>query len=150
MAFVLLESPGSRTRHPDACARAWIADLRRDGRTEESIARRVAARRPAQRAVLAVPCLVMDGSHTYGTRRRDGAEREMFVVATGAGVQNSWSRWRGAAGLGVGVVDDVLPRGGPRGLDLRGLDPMARWRSVTRHRTRAAAERDAGGFIKVR
>lgn len=37
---------------------------------------------------LVVPCLVMDGSHTYGDPRRDAAEREMFVVATGAGVQN--------------------------------------------------------------
>ena len=30
----------------------------------------------------------MDGSHTYGDARRDAAEREMFVVAAGAGVQN--------------------------------------------------------------
>jgi coenzyme F420-0:L-glutamate ligase/coenzyme F420-1:gamma-L-glutamate ligase len=37
---------------------------------------------------LVVPCLVTDGAHTYGDPRRDGAEREMFVVAMGAGVQN--------------------------------------------------------------
>ena len=30
----------------------------------------------------------MDGSHHYGDPHRDAAEREMFVVAAGAGVQN--------------------------------------------------------------
>jgi coenzyme F420-0:L-glutamate ligase/coenzyme F420-1:gamma-L-glutamate ligase len=30
----------------------------------------------------------MDGSHTYPDDRRNTAEREMFVVAMGAGVQN--------------------------------------------------------------
>ncbi|MGK5559396.1 nitroreductase family protein, partial [Actinomadura kijaniata] len=37
---------------------------------------------------LVVPCLVMDGSHSYPDARRSTAEREMFVVAMGAGVQN--------------------------------------------------------------
>lgn len=32
--------------------------------------------------------MVLDGAHTYGDARRDAAEREMFSVATGAGVQN--------------------------------------------------------------
>lgn len=39
--FVLLESPGARTRLLDAMREAWIADLRGDGKSEESIARRV-------------------------------------------------------------------------------------------------------------
>lgn len=87
--FVLLESAESRLGLLDAMRDAWIADLRRDGKSEESIAKRV-RRGEVLRAApyLAVPCLVMDGSHTYGDARRDGAEREMFVVATGAGVQN--------------------------------------------------------------
>ncbi|MFJ1913836.1 coenzyme F420-0:L-glutamate ligase [Streptomyces sp. NPDC088147] len=87
--FVLLESPESRLRLLDAMRDAWIADLRRDGKPEESIAKRV-RRGDLLRAApyLVVPCLVMDGSHTYGDPRRDGAEREMFVVAMGAGVQN--------------------------------------------------------------
>ncbi|WP_018566993.1 coenzyme F420-0:L-glutamate ligase [Streptomyces sp. PsTaAH-124] len=87
--FVLLESPGARTRLLDAMRDAWIADLRRDGKSEESIARRVRRGDVLRHApYLVVPCLVMDGSHTYGDPRRDGAEREMFVVAAGAGVQN--------------------------------------------------------------
>ncbi|MFI0232140.1 coenzyme F420-0:L-glutamate ligase [Streptomyces sp. NPDC017086] len=87
--FVLLESERSRVRLLDAMRDAWIADLRRDGKSEESIARRVRRGDVLRRApYLIVPCLVMDGSHTYGDARRDGAEREMFVVALGAGVQN--------------------------------------------------------------
>ncbi|MER6128324.1 coenzyme F420-0:L-glutamate ligase [Streptomyces sp. NPDC001795] len=87
--FVLLESEESRTRLLDAMRDAWIADLRRDGKTEESIAKRVRRGDVLRNApYLVVPCMVMDGSHTYGDARRDGAEREMFVVATGAGVQN--------------------------------------------------------------
>ncbi|MEU8768845.1 coenzyme F420-0:L-glutamate ligase [Streptomyces griseus] len=87
--FVLLESAGSRTRLLDAMRDAWIEDLRRDGKSEESIAKRVRRGDVLRNApYLAVPCLVMDGSHTYGDERRDAAEREMFVVAAGAGVQN--------------------------------------------------------------
>ncbi len=87
--FVLLESAASRTELLDAMRDAWVADLRRDGKSEESIARRVRRGDVLRNApYLVVPCLVMDGSHTYGDARRDGAEREMFVVAAGAGVQN--------------------------------------------------------------
>ncbi|MEV7691142.1 coenzyme F420-0:L-glutamate ligase [Streptomyces bungoensis] len=87
--FVLLESLESRVRLLDAMRDAWIADLRRDGKSEESVARRIRRGDVLRHApYLVVPCLVMDGSHHYGDPRRDGAEREMFVVATGAGVQN--------------------------------------------------------------
>ncbi|MFJ4006823.1 coenzyme F420-0:L-glutamate ligase [Streptomyces sp. NPDC090023] len=87
--FVLLESAESRLSLLDAMRDAWVADLRRDGKSEESIAKRVRRGDVLRNApYLAVPCLVMDGSHTYGDARRDAAEREMFVVATGAGVQN--------------------------------------------------------------
>lgn len=87
--FVLLESPESRTRLLDAMRDAWIADLRRDGFTEESIARRVRRGDVLRSApYLVVPCLVMDGSHAYPDERRAAAEREMFLVAMGAGVEN--------------------------------------------------------------
>ncbi|MFB8212403.1 MULTISPECIES: coenzyme F420-0:L-glutamate ligase [unclassified Streptomyces] len=87
--FVLLESPESRTRLLDAMRDAWIADLRRDGKSEESVAKRVRRGEVLRRApYLVVPCMVMDGSHAYGDERRDGAERDMFVVAAGAGIQN--------------------------------------------------------------
>ncbi|MFD9567500.1 coenzyme F420-0:L-glutamate ligase [Streptomyces sp. NPDC059994] len=87
--FVLLESEESRVRLLDAMRDAWIADLRRDGKSEEFLAKRVRRGQVLRDApYLVVPCLVMDGSHSYGDARRDAAEREMFVVATGAGVQN--------------------------------------------------------------
>ncbi|WP_415952643.1 coenzyme F420-0:L-glutamate ligase [Streptomyces sp. KLOTTS4A1] len=87
--FVLLESESSRTRLLDAMREAWIEDLRRDGKSEESIGRRVRRGDVLRKApYLVVPCMVMDGSHTYGHARRDAAEREMFVVAAGAGIQN--------------------------------------------------------------
>jgi coenzyme F420-0:L-glutamate ligase/coenzyme F420-1:gamma-L-glutamate ligase len=87
--FVLLESEGSRTRLLDAMRDAWEADLRRDGFSEESITKRLRRGDVLRRApYLVVPCLVMDGSHDYPDARRSAAEREMFVVATGAGVEN--------------------------------------------------------------
>jgi coenzyme F420-0:L-glutamate ligase / coenzyme F420-1:gamma-L-glutamate ligase len=87
--FVLLESPESRTGLLDAMRDAWIADLRGDGFTEESIARRVRRGDVLRSApYLVVPCLVMDGSHAYPDERRAAAEREMFLVAMGAGVEN--------------------------------------------------------------
>ncbi|MGW6709209.1 coenzyme F420-0:L-glutamate ligase [Streptomyces sp. NPDC054956] len=87
--FVLLESEGARLELLDAMRDAWIADLRRDGKSEESVAKRV-RRGDVLRAApyLVVPCLVTDGAHDYGHARRDAAEREMFVVSMGAGVQN--------------------------------------------------------------
>jgi coenzyme F420-0:L-glutamate ligase/coenzyme F420-1:gamma-L-glutamate ligase len=87
--FVLLESAASRLRLLDAMRDAWIEDLRGDAKSPESIAKRVRRGDFLRTApYLVVPCLVMDGSHTYGDPRRDAAEREMFVVAAGAGVQN--------------------------------------------------------------
>ncbi|MGY0486166.1 coenzyme F420-0:L-glutamate ligase [Streptomyces sp. WG-D5] len=125
--FVLLESAESRTRLLDAMRDAWIEDLRRDGKSEESIAKRVRRGDVLRNApYLVVPCLVMDGSHTYGDERRDAAEREMFVVATGAGVQNFLvalagerlgSAWVSSTMFCRDVVRDVL--------DLPGTwDPM--------------------------
>jgi coenzyme F420-0:L-glutamate ligase/coenzyme F420-1:gamma-L-glutamate ligase len=68
---------------------AWIADLRGDGFTPEQIARRVRRGEPLRRApLLIVPCLHAEAAHTYPDPRRNAAEREMFVVAMGAAVQN--------------------------------------------------------------
>ncbi|NJP46308.1 coenzyme F420-0:L-glutamate ligase [Actinacidiphila epipremni] len=87
--FVLLETPQVRTRLLDAMRDAWEADLRRDGFSEGSIAKRLRRGDVLRKApYLVVPCLVADGAHAYPDARRAAAEREMFVVATGAGVQN--------------------------------------------------------------
>ncbi|HET6633397.1 MAG TPA: coenzyme F420-0:L-glutamate ligase [Streptomyces sp.] len=87
--FVLLESAEARLRLLDAMRDAWIADLRADGKSEDSIARRVQRGDVLRNApYLVVPCLVADGAHAYPDARRAAAEREMFVVATGAGIEN--------------------------------------------------------------
>ncbi|GAA0896112.1 MULTISPECIES: coenzyme F420-0:L-glutamate ligase [Streptomyces violaceusniger group] len=106
--FVLLESEESRTRLLDAMRDAWIADLRGDGFSEESIAKRVRRGDVLRKApYLVVPCLVADGAHTYPDPRRNTAEREMFVVAAGAGVQNLLVALAGE-GLGSAWVSSTM------------------------------------------
>lgn len=117
--FVLLESPAARTELVDAMREAWIRDLRELGGTaqaggsgghftEESIAKRIRRGDVLRNApYLVVPCLVMDGSHTYPDDRRNAAEREMFVVATGAGVQNFLVALAGE-GLGSAWVSSTM------------------------------------------
>jgi coenzyme F420-0:L-glutamate ligase/coenzyme F420-1:gamma-L-glutamate ligase len=87
--FAVLESQRARTALLDDMLAAWIADLRGDGFTEEQIARRVRRGEPLRRApLIIVPCLVTEAAHAYPDERRAAAEREMFVVAMGAAVQN--------------------------------------------------------------
>lgn len=152
--FVLLESEESRTRLLDAMRDAWIADLRGDAKSEESIAKRVRRGDVLRGApYLVVPCLVMEGSHTYGDARRDGAEREMFVVATGAGVQNFLvalagerlgSAWVSSTMFCRDVVREVLEL--PAGWDPMGA--VAVGHAAEEPRTRP--ERDASDFVEVR
>ncbi|MCK1818399.1 coenzyme F420-0:L-glutamate ligase [Streptomyces sp. XM83C] len=152
--FVLLESPDKRVRLLDAMREAWIADLRRDGKSEESIAKRVRRGDVLRNApYLVVPCLVMDGSHTYGDPRRDAAEREMFVVATGAGVQNFLvalaaerlgSAWVSSTMFCRDVVREVL--GLPDDWDPMGAVAVGHPADEPRPRP----DREAGAFIEVR
>ncbi|MET7869719.1 coenzyme F420-0:L-glutamate ligase [Streptomyces cyaneofuscatus] len=152
--FVLLESAESRTRLLDAMRDAWIADLRRDGKSEESIAKRVRRGDVLRNApYLAVPCLVMDGSHTYGDERRDTAEREMFVVAAGAGVQNFLvalagerlgSAWVSSTMFCRSVVREVLSL--PASWDPLGAVAVGHAVGVARER----AVREAEDFLTVR
>ena len=87
--FVLVESAATRTKLLDAMRDAWAADLRADGFPEESVAKRL-RRGDVLRAApyLVVPCLVREGAHDYPDARRSEAERTMFAVAMGAGVEN--------------------------------------------------------------
>jgi coenzyme F420-0:L-glutamate ligase/coenzyme F420-1:gamma-L-glutamate ligase len=86
--FVVVEDEAVRSQLLDAMLAAWVTDLRADGFTEEQVARRT-RRGEVLRGVplLVVPCLAREGMHDYPDERRAAAEHEMFVVATGAGVQ---------------------------------------------------------------
>ena len=87
--FVLVETAARRTRLLDAMRAAWQADLERDGFTPEQVARRLRRGDVLRRApYLVVPCLVADAAHEYDDARRQQAERAMFQVAMGAGVEN--------------------------------------------------------------
>ena len=87
--FVILSSAQSRTALIDAMREAWIADLRRDGFSEEQIGRRVRRGEPLRLApLIVVPCLVTDAAHDYPDERRGRAEQAMFTVSMGAAVQN--------------------------------------------------------------
>ncbi|MFD7320918.1 coenzyme F420-0:L-glutamate ligase [Streptomyces sp. NPDC059875] len=152
--FVLLESEDSRVHLLDAMRDAWIADLRRDGKSEESIAKRVRRGDVLRNApYLVVPCLVMDGSHHYGDPRRDAAEREMFVVAAGAGVQNFLvalagerlgSAWVSSTMFCRDVVREVL--GLPEGWDPMGAVAVGHAAAPPKDRP----ARQAAQFIEVR
>ncbi|MFV2198945.1 coenzyme F420-0:L-glutamate ligase [Nocardiopsis sp. LOL_012] len=87
--YVLVESARTRERLLEAMLQAWVADLRGDGFSEERIARRTRRGDVLRGApYLVVPFLVADGAHPYPDARRAGAERSMFLVAMGAGVQS--------------------------------------------------------------
>jgi dehydro coenzyme F420 reductase / coenzyme F420-0:L-glutamate ligase / coenzyme F420-1:gamma-L-glutamate ligase len=89
-AWVLLESERSRRRYLEAMAWAWVRDLREDGTDQDVIERRLASSEAVlgRAPVLAVPHLSLEHADRYPDERRALAEREMFLLATGAGVQN--------------------------------------------------------------
>jgi coenzyme F420-0:L-glutamate ligase/coenzyme F420-1:gamma-L-glutamate ligase len=152
--FVLLETEEARVRLLDAMRDAWAADLRRDGFSEESVAKRLRRGDVLRKApYLVVPCLVADGAHAYPDDRRNAAEREMFVVAAGAGVQNLLvalageqlgSAWVSSTMFCRGVVREVL--GLPDDWDPMGA--VAVGRPAVAAPARAA--RGAEAFIEVR
>jgi coenzyme F420-0:L-glutamate ligase/coenzyme F420-1:gamma-L-glutamate ligase len=87
--FVVVADEGVRQELLDAMLAAWVSDLERDGFSAEQVARRTRRGDVLRGApLLVVPCLVIDGMHAYPDARRAAAEREMFVVAMGAGVEN--------------------------------------------------------------
>ncbi|HEV3380778.1 MAG TPA: coenzyme F420-0:L-glutamate ligase [Trebonia sp.] len=87
--FVVVSSAAARTALLDAMLDAWVADLRKDGFTQEQIARRTKRGLPLREApLIVVPCLEMSAAHAYPDERRLSCERAMFTVAMGAAVGN--------------------------------------------------------------
>jgi coenzyme F420-0:L-glutamate ligase / coenzyme F420-1:gamma-L-glutamate ligase len=87
--FAVLTSPEARRELLDAMLSAWRADLTADGMSAGQIERRVRRGEPLRRApLIIVPCLVAEAAHAYPDARRSAAERAMFLVSMGAGVEN--------------------------------------------------------------
>lgn len=152
--FVLLESERSRLALLDAMREAWASDLESDGFSPESIERRLRRGDVLRRApYLVVPCLVAEGAHDYPDARRSAAEREMFVVAAGAAVQNLLVALAGEQLGSAWVSSTMFCRDVVRKvLDLPGSwDPMG---AVAVGRPAgpppARGERDPEAFVTVR
>lgn len=106
--FVHVVTPAVRESLLDAMRDQWAADLAADGFTSESIHRRLRRGGILRGATeLLVPCLVLDGAHEYPDPRRAAAERTMFTVAMGAGVENLLVQLA-AEGLGSCWVSSTL------------------------------------------
>ena len=82
---------GRRIALLDAMAQTWQRDLRAEGKLEEEIAKRIARGNILRTA----PCVVVafmdlaSGAHTYPEMGgRNNSERDMFLVAGGAAVEN--------------------------------------------------------------
>jgi coenzyme F420-0:L-glutamate ligase / coenzyme F420-1:gamma-L-glutamate ligase len=106
--FVLVSDGRTRRRLLDDMLAAWVEDLRGDGFTDEQVARRVRRGDVLRRApALVVPCLVPERAHPYPDERRAAAERALFLLAMGAGIENLLIALS-AEGLGSAWVSSTL------------------------------------------
>jgi coenzyme F420-0:L-glutamate ligase / coenzyme F420-1:gamma-L-glutamate ligase len=83
-------APDTRARLLDAMAAQWRADLTGDGVDPARIVRRVARSDAILRSAptLLAAFVDLDGRHPYPDDRRTTAERDLFVLAAGAALQN--------------------------------------------------------------
>ncbi|MFJ9366182.1 coenzyme F420-0:L-glutamate ligase [Nocardia sp. NPDC101769] len=116
--FVWVRKRGLREQLLEAMAEKWRTDLTGDGRTTESVEKRVARGRILFDAPeMIIPFCVPDGAHDYPDERRRAAEQTMFTVAVGAAVQGLLvslavrgvgSCWIGSTIFAPEVTRDVL------------------------------------------
>jgi coenzyme F420-0:L-glutamate ligase/coenzyme F420-1:gamma-L-glutamate ligase len=152
--FVILSSAAARSALLDAMREAWIADLRRDGFTEEQIARRIRRGEPLRQApLIVVPCLVTGAAHEYPDQRRSRAEQAMFTVSMGAAVQNLLIALA-VDGLGSAWISSTLFC---QDVAAQAMDLPAGWRPMgaiavghPAEQARARQPRDPGDFILER
>ena len=86
--FVWVRDTARRRALLDRLKDQWRGDLTGDGRSPESVERRVARGQLLYDAPeLVIPFLVPDGAHDYPDAARTAAEHTMFTVAVGAAVQ---------------------------------------------------------------
>ena len=135
-------------------AAAWAADLRGDGFTDEQIARRL-RRGDVLRAApyLVVPCLVAEGAHAYpDDAAGHGRARDVPGRDGRRGGEPAGRAGRRGPRLGLGVVDDVLPRRRPgRARPARDVGPDGRGRRRAAPRTTGRRPpRDPADFVLLR
>lgn len=107
--WVVLADGPARRRLLGAMAEAWRRDLRDDGVAEGTIERRLSRSDALLGAApaLAIPALTMTNADDYPDERRREAERDMFLLATGAMVQ-SFMLALHAQGYGSAWVSSTL------------------------------------------
>jgi coenzyme F420-0:L-glutamate ligase/coenzyme F420-1:gamma-L-glutamate ligase len=116
--FMWMQDPAARSALLDRMKAKWRTDLTGDGRTADSVERRVGRGQILYDAPeLVIPFMVPDGAHSYPDAERTAAEHTMFTVAVGAAVQallvalavrGVGSCWIGSTIFTAGLVRDEL------------------------------------------
>ncbi len=99
-----------RNKLLDEMRSAWISDLKEiDKKDTEEVSRRISRGDIVRTApVMILPIVNLDyGAHSYSDERRQGSERDMFMVAGGAAVQNLMIRLS-AEGLGSAWISSTI------------------------------------------